>query len=90
MELKAPITFSPSLAPLKVNISHDVLQYAICRDAPEKRGGHIKIMISQRPPWAISGITECFHGQRDRQLHLRVSLKYQTGKLLKQANCLSS
>jgi len=21
---------------------------------------------SQRPPWAISNITECFHGQRGR------------------------
>ena len=33
---------------------------------------------------------ECFHEQWDCKLHRRASLKYQTGKLLKWANCLSS
>ena len=44
--------------------------------ALKKNGGHIKSaqmtrskclhQISQRPPRAITGIIECFHGQQDR------------------------
>ena len=38
--------------------------------------------------WAISGITECFHGQQDCKLCWRASLKYQTGELLKRMSSI--
>ena len=66
----------------------------------KKNGGYIKsaqmtrskclCYISQRLPSAISGITACFHGQRDHNFCWKLSLKYQTGKSPKLANRLSS
>jgi len=38
----------------------------------------------------MSGITKCFHGQREHYLRWRVPLKYQTSKSPKRANHLSS
>ena len=67
--------------------------------APPKNGGHVKSAqmtclnclryISQRHPWAISSIIECFHGQRDHYFCWRASLKYQTVKSLNRGNCLT-